>query len=93
MTQPKKMAKKAERPSSIPVEWLRGMPAEDGQKVAEVWRNSTYLLDQLRKILLEDLGKIELDSETDYSNPNWQFVRADKNGRAKALNRVLDLLP
>lgn len=83
---------RAKSPSSrIPTEWLIG--EETPEEFEKTWRNSTRVLDRLKEIIDRELNQLYLDLKVDYENPNWQFYRADKNGKIVALERILKLLP
>jgi hypothetical protein len=69
------------------------MTKEEREEFEKSWRNSTFVLDKLKLIIERTLRSIEIDSEDDYNNPQWPVVRADRNGRAKELRRILKLLP
>lgn len=81
------------RESNIPSDWLYGVPPEDKDEFIKLWRNSTGILDPLKHILERYLEGLELDTKPDYSEPNWAYIRADKNGQVIALKRILNLLP
>ena len=82
-----------QRSRGIPTDWLHGMTPEERKDFEQRWRNSTYVLDKLKLIIARSLVRLEIDSEDDYNNPQWSVIRADRNGRAKELKRILKLLP
>lgn len=82
-----------QRNRGIPTDWLHGMTPEERKDFEQSWRNSTYVLDKLKLIIERTLRGLEIDQEDDYNNPQWPVLRADKNGRAKELKRILKLLP
>lgn len=77
----------------ISTEWFYGLDPEQKESFEQVWRNSTYLTNQLKKKLERDLKALEIDKEDDYNNPQWVVVRADRNGQARTLRNILMLLP
>jgi hypothetical protein len=82
-----------DRPLNIATDWLHGLDGDDKEGFIQVWRNSKYLLDRLKEIINRELATLYLDLKTDYEKTNWQFIRADKNGRIASLERILTLLP
>ncbi len=84
---------KIQKSQNFPLSLSKGLGQEDLADYQNAWRNSTYVTDRIKQVLLEALESLELDSEQDYANPNWQFVRADKNGQAKAIKSFIRLLP
>lgn len=78
---------------TIPVDWLYGIPPEEKDSFIEAWRNSTFVLDKLKKYIERELKSLDLDKEDDYQNPNWPIARADKNGQVRSFKKIFRLLP
>lgn len=83
----------SERKSNVPVELLHGLEPDDYQDYENRWRNSTYVLDQIKKAIQRRIDSLEIDKDGDYSVPNWPYLRADKNGQLKQLRDLIRLLP
>lgn len=81
------------RTPNIAVDWLHGLDPDSREGFEKSWRASTYVLNQLKGIIERELEQLYIDLESDYANPNWALVRADKNGRIIALERIFKLLP
>ena len=81
------------REKEIPTDWLYGLEPEEQDELKRVWRNSTYLLDKLKAIIERKATPLFLDRDLDYANPNWEWLRADKNGRLRAYEEISKLLP
>lgn len=77
----------------IPLELVHGMATEDKEKYISSWKNSTYVTEVIKKVILEKIDKLAIDENTDYMQPNWAYERADKNGQIKSLKYILRLLP
>lgn len=78
---------------NIATEWFYGADQEERENIEKAWRNSTYITDILKGIIDRKLEELNQDRLDDYSNPNWQLVRVDKNGQIRALNLIKALLP
>lgn len=78
---------------NFPLALSKGLNEEDKKDYETAWRNSTYVTDRIKQVLIEALGSLELDDEQDYANPNWPYLRADKNGQIKAIKHFLRFLP
>ncbi len=79
--------------NGLPLELTAGMDQEEVVDYEQAWRNSTYVTDKIKKILLDRLDSLSLDDDEDYANPNWPFLRADRNGRIKEIKQILKYLP
>lgn len=80
-------------PRRVSTEWLIGLDAEQKATFEGTWRNSTYVLNQLKRILQRQQAALETDKEDDYDNPSWTVLRADRNGQLRTLKEILRLLP
>lgn len=78
---------------NFPLVLTQGLSEEETKEYETAWRNSTYVSDPIKQHLLTRLESLELDSDEDYNIPNWQLLRADKNGRIKEILNLLKLLP
>lgn len=78
---------------NFPLSLSKGLSEEDRKDYETAWRNCTYVTDRIKQVLTDALESLELDGDEDYANPNWQFLRADRNGQAKAIKNFLRLLP
>jgi hypothetical protein len=85
--------KKPTKLSNFPLELSKGMSDEDRKDFELAWRNSTYVTDVIKEQLETRLESLLLDNEDDYANPNWQYVRADRNGRIKEIKQLIRYLP
>ena len=73
--------------------WFVGVNDPETKSELEVKiGNSKVILDRLYDILLADLESIEKPKLEDYETPFWPALQADKNGQARALRKVLDLI-
>lgn len=79
---------------SIPVEFLKNVPADKKADVEAAIRGSTTLLLSLRKILSERLHSVNADEarSTDYDSPAWPFKQANRNGKHSAYQEILSLI-
>ncbi len=77
----------------ISTEWFHGLDQADHEEFERIWRNSTYVLDQMKRILQRRLAELETDREDDYNNPQWPVLRADRNGQLRQLKKMIALLP
>lgn len=82
----------SERVAKIPTDWLIGLE-ESSEEFEKTWRNSTYVLDRLKGIIDREVAQLYIDLDSDYEVPNWALLRADKNGRIRALEKIRKLLP
>jgi hypothetical protein len=78
---------------NIPTELVRNLDSEGNAAYEMAWRNSTYVTDRIKEAIEKRIEALELDLPSDYSNPSWAYLRADKNGRVAALTEILKLLP
>ncbi len=87
------MLKKTQNSSNFPLELTKGMEEIERQDYEVAWRNSTYVTDRIKQLMLSKLEALLLDNEDDYANPNWQYLRADRNGRIKEIKQLIRYLP
>jgi hypothetical protein len=78
---------------NFPLQLSKGLVEEDRQDYESAWRNSTYVTDRIKQVLLDKLESLTVDQEQDYNIPNWPYYRADKNGQIKAIKDFIRLLP
>lgn len=69
--------------------WFIGIKPEEKVEVEQLIRNSTTVLDQLTKVIEAELHELEALKVTDYTNPNWAYQQADKNGAIRVLKNLL----
>ena len=76
----------------IKTPWLQGVKDQDKPQVVQSLR--AYLELSNTKKLIEILVKREkqLDSPVDYTNPNWAFETAHRNGQRQMLKEIRNLL-
>lgn len=79
---------------TIPVEWLKHIPADKKEDYEAAIRASTIVLSGLRKILLDRISAIHAEEgrTTDYDSPAWPFKQASRNGKHTAYSELLALL-
>lgn len=74
----------------------RALPKQDQQEAIEktekVLRNSTLIVDRLKRILGEEIDKTYVEDE-DFSLPHWKNQVIANNARRKAFKDILKLLP
>jgi hypothetical protein len=94
MTKPQKpipQSRSSDR--GISTEWFHGLQPEEYEAFTTAWRNSTYVLNQLKKHIARQITALETDKEDDYNNPQWPVLRADRNGQLRQLKKIIQLLP
>lgn len=77
----------------LPLDLVVGLSEQERRDFETAWRNSTYVLDRIKKLMQDRLADLQIDDREDYANPNWPFLRADKNGRMAELRDLLRYFP
>lgn len=74
--------------------WTRHLPKDEAKKFEEAVRHDTLVLGRLLAILEEEYATLERqeESESQFDNPNWQFLIAYRNGQKSQLSKVATLL-
>ena len=65
---------------------------EERDDLITTLHNNRYLLDLLEKIILRELSEQDKTKLSGYSNPNWAYARADKDGVVRTLRQILTLV-
>lgn len=82
---------------ALPVEWTKHIPRDEPEQKADfesVIRNSRVALGRIKELIderLASLNAVEF-SEKAFDNPNWASLQAYRNGRARELKSLQDLL-
>ena len=72
--------------------WLKGLSAKEQAEFKEIFSNSNFLLDKLRKILYTKLDNTRKVRITSYDVGSWSHPQAHQNGYIEALTDILTLL-
>lgn len=67
------------------------MNPKEKQELQRTVENSRYILDILTNVIEQDIQALETTKLDDYSNPSWPYLRADRDGAARALRNILKL--
>jgi hypothetical protein len=73
--------------------WFRGIPEAEKEEVEKIIRNSTIVLDQLTKHLEAEIRSMESaqTATSEFSDPNWPYRQADRNGAVRTLRNLLKM--
>ncbi len=73
--------------------WFRGIPESEKEDVEKIIRNSTIVLDQLTKHLEAEIKSTESAqiATSEFSDPNWPYRQADRNGALRTLRNLLKM--
>lgn len=74
--------------------WTKHLKGQDKEQFESVLRNSKQALSRLVDILDEKM-EVQSNSETrveDFSDPNWPYKQAFRNGQKSSLREIRELL-
>jgi len=72
--------------------WFQHLPSKEQEEFKSLVLSSHKVLDRLREIVYNKIKSGEMSRKTDYDNPSWPYLQADKNGEQRAYKEMLDLL-
>ncbi len=72
--------------------WLKGLKAEDRDKMKKNVLDNTILLDKLKEILYNMQEGKRTSVLSDYDTPSWSHKQAHLNGELESLQKVIDLV-
>lgn len=71
--------------------WFEDTRTAEDKKTREEFIHGAQVLDILKTIVSRDIERLESTSLSDYDNPNWAFLEADRHGQLRALKQILSL--
>lgn len=74
--------------------WLAGIPNTDQERLkarAELVLASGPILDELAKIIEDEMKRLDQTDATDYESPSWAYKEADRKGQLRAYRNILAL--
>ena len=78
---------------SLALDWTKRCEDEDDKKATEqAIRSAAGVLNILKEILETKLNALERPSLKDYDSPGWEGRLADRNGSARTLTDIINLV-
>ncbi len=73
--------------------WTQHLRGEEKQKFEDYLRGSTTIIDRLRRIIEDFEHEVYLNesAEADYTDKDWMFLQAHRNGKKEALRKLKKL--
>lgn len=72
--------------------WFRNTPPEEVEKLKEILKSGSLLLDKLYEICYNRSIELKKVSKPDYDNPSWSHKQAHLNGQLEELELILKLI-